>query len=137
MKAVSLQTCLAKVTRERDQFGDGGLSTMKAGIEARHLRHIGQSFGDGFDGCQIVRLMKGRQWNQLAKLRKDFGVQDCRPGETRSTVDDAMTDAHHSRATISRSQPHRARIYGLTTVASGNILVCQRFSVGVFNRETR
>ena len=92
MKAVSLQTCLAKVPGEGDQFGDSGLSTMETGIEAHHLRHIGQSFGDGFDGCQIVRLMKGRQRNQLAKFRKDFLVYDYRPGEFWKIVHASVTE---------------------------------------------
>ena len=72
MKAISLESCSTKVLRQRDQFGDGGLSAMKAGIEARHLRHVGQPFEDSLDGGQIVRLMQRGQWNQFANSSSTF-----------------------------------------------------------------
>jgi hypothetical protein len=42
--------CVAKVTREGISSATAVVHD-KAGIEACHLRHIGHSFGDSFDGC--------------------------------------------------------------------------------------
>ena len=71
MKAVSLHAVLAKIARQRHQFGDCRLAAMKAGVEAGNLRHAGQALGDGFDGRQIVRLMQRRQRDQSMKFRRE------------------------------------------------------------------
>ena len=66
MKTISLQARFAKLTRQRDQLRDRRVTTMKAGIEAGHLRHVGQSLEDRFDGCQVVRLMQAEPEEPVA-----------------------------------------------------------------------
>ena len=97
VKAVSLHAGLANFARQRNELGHRRLSTMETGIEAGHLRHVGQLFKDGFDGREIVRLMKRRKGNQFLEFCENLPVsRRVGPSKTTPAVDDAMTDTQHS-----------------------------------------
>ena len=57
MEAIALHAVLADLSRQRHDFCNFGLAPMETRVETGDLGHSWQTFGDSFDGRQIVRLM--------------------------------------------------------------------------------
>ena len=100
MKAISLDARAADVARQRDHFGNGRHSPMKARIEAGDLRYAGQSFGHRIDRREIVRLMERRQRYERAQLLEDFRSDDRWAAVLGPAMHDAVPDAEDPGAAI-------------------------------------
>src|SRR5579864_4794579 len=72
MEAVSLQSRLAKLSRQRHQARQLWMISMKAGVEAGHLRHIRQTIKDGLNCCEIVRLMQRGKRNEFRQILQNL-----------------------------------------------------------------
>ena len=68
MEAVALHSGVANRFRERHQLRHRRLAAVEAGVEARHLRHVGQPLAHRFDGGEVVGLMERRQRDQGTKV---------------------------------------------------------------------
>src|ERR1051325_1158877 len=78
---------------------------MKARVEARDLRHFGQSLEDCFDGRQIVWLMQRSKRDQLIKLCENLPVNERRACEQRPSMNDTVAYAPHTRPSVAGTQP--------------------------------
>src|SRR5262249_55972738 len=96
----ALNALLAEFARQRNEFHNFRVTTMKAGIEARDLRHAGQLFEDCFNRGQVMWLMEWSERNELIEFAHHFGVHDCWAFEARATVDQAMAPAGPARAAV-------------------------------------
>src|SRR5262245_18451935 len=94
------------------------LTTMKTGIEASHLRHVGQTIHRGLDSGEVVRLMKWREWNQFAQVVQHCWSQFGWSFEPCTSVDHAMSNAENPRATVFRFQPGSERIHRLSSITN-------------------
>ena len=57
MKTIAAHAPIGDRGRQGKRLRDGVLRAMKCRIEARHLRELWRSLGDGTDGLQVVRLV--------------------------------------------------------------------------------
>ena len=121
MEAVALHVVADHGARQGHELGDGRLAAMEAGVEAGHLRHVGQPLGHRVDGGQVVRLMERGERRQLAQLVEDLRRHDRRPGEVRAAVDDAMPDAEHAGAAVALAQPRGQRVERGAPVAHARV----------------
>ena len=110
MEAVALHALRANLSRQRHQFSDCGMTTVKARVEARDLRHVRQPGGYRVDGGEVVRLVQRRQRDQLAQLRQGLWGDDHRAGEVGSAMNDAMADANDRGLLVPNTEPRRKRI---------------------------
>src|SRR5215510_8271785 len=95
------------------------MAAMKAGVKAGHLRHVGHALEDGFDGSEIVGLMKWRQWDQRPQLLEDFLIDNGRPVELWPAMHYAVTDTQDACAAVFRSEPGSQRADRLSAVTYG------------------
>ena len=93
MKAVALNTGGADVQRQRNEIRDRGMAAVKTGVEASHLRHIGQAHRHRFNCGEVVRLMERRQRHEIPQLRRHFRRDHDRIGKGLAAMDHAMSDA--------------------------------------------
>src|SRR5262245_44437453 len=78
MKSVALHTCSTKFARERHDLGNGRLAAMKARVEAGDLRYGGKPLGNGFNGGEVVWLMKRCERYECAEVFENLRGHDRR-----------------------------------------------------------
>ena len=139
MKAITLYAGATQLPRKRNQLRDCGLCSVKAGVEARHLRHTRQSFTDGLDRREIVRLMQRRQRYKPPQFRQHFGRNYDRAGIPRGAMHNPVSDAEYRRRPIFRSKPHRKGPQGGADVLhfAREPAIDQNFPIGVFDGNAR
>jgi hypothetical protein len=105
VEAVPLQAGAAELPRQGNELRDRRLAAVEARVEAGHLRYAGQPVEDRLDGRHVVRLVERRQGDEGAQLFEDLSRDDCRTGELRSAMDDAVADAEDTGPAEPRAQP--------------------------------
>ena len=65
---------------------------MKRGVEAAHLRDVGQEPGDHLERAKRGRLMERREVGQRVQLPEHRGIDQCRFDQLAAAVDDAVAD---------------------------------------------
>ena len=65
---------------------------VKRGVEGANLRDLGEKAGAGVEAGQGRRHVAGGQHPQFLQLRADRHVEPDRPGERRTSMDDAVAD---------------------------------------------
>ena len=105
MEAVTLDTGIADLARQGNEFRDRRLAAMEARVEAGDLRHTGETLPDRVDRREIVGLVQWRQRDEGAQLLEDLRRDDGWTGVARTAMNDAVADAADVGATITPAQP--------------------------------
>ena len=98
---------------EREGVGGGGGwdGRVKRGVEAAHLRDVGQEPADHLERVKRGRLMERREVGQCVQLSKYRRVDHDRIDQLAATMDDAVADGIDlaARARAPRGAPPRPR----------------------------
>ena len=71
------------------------MRAVKSGVKTRNLRRLRQPFAHGADGCEVVRLVQGRKWNQTFEFRMNGFIDQYWPCVLCAAVHHAVTNRDH------------------------------------------
>ena len=95
------------------------MSTVKCGVEASDLGHVGHAFENDIDGGEVVRLVERSEHRQLFQFAQDLAGDHSGTGKPRTAMDHAVAHANEPTARMVRLEPCCQRVDGRATVVDG------------------
>jgi len=113
VEAVAPDPLLREPARQGEGPGERGNRRVKRRVEAGHLGDVREALHDVADGRQVVRLVQGRQGNELIEIVQDLPVHDDRLRVLQPPVDHPVA---HGPDPIGRAglaaAPGKDRLHG-------------------------
>ena len=104
MEAITPHAFLVKSARQGESVVHPGVGAMESRVETGDLQRVRKGGACGHDARKVMRLVQRRQRDELLKLRDDLFAENCRLGETRSAMQDAMSNGANMKIGVLRFQ---------------------------------
>ena len=134
MEAVTADALVIIGARQREGVGDEGMGAMEGGVEAGDLRYRRERLHRRLDSGDVMRLVQGRERDELAELGQHRGVDHRRLGQVQPAMDDPMPDCDDPARKADAFQPCENGAGGdlMVDAAGGRV----EFEFGLFARRS-
>ena len=100
VEAVAAYPLFRELTRQREQLRQFRLAAMEGGVEAGHLRQSRLQPLERADGVEVVRLVQGRERNQLGEFCQIRFIEQDRLAVMLAAMDHAVTDRSQLQSAV-------------------------------------